>query len=91
MFPKVVVKDLAQFPIPRDRTQQEGMILLVQSMSALHKELAVSKNAQPVIIQRQIESTNPEINQLVYRLYNLEDHEIEPVENSGPALSATVA
>ena len=57
------------------------MIKLVDSMLTLHKQLAEAKSvAQKEIIQRQIDSTDKEIDQIVYELYGLTKEEIKIVE-----------
>ena len=57
------------------------MVSLVESMLALHKQLAGAKSEQEkTVIQRQIESTDAEIDKLVYDLYGLTAEEIAIVE-----------
>jgi hypothetical protein len=57
------------------------MVSLVDSMLALYKQLAEAKSAaQKEIIQRQINTTDAEIDRLVYELYGLTDAEIKIVE-----------
>jgi len=58
------------------------MVSLVDQMLALNKKLAESKIPQAKdILQRQIESTDKQIDQLVYKLYDLTDEEIKIVES----------
>jgi len=90
IFPQFKVKELATFPIcpmnfsqPSEKTQHDRMEKLVDSMLALHKQLAAAKSgAQKAILQRQIEATDRQIDQLVYQLYGLTDQEIALIENS---------
>ena len=57
------------------------MVELVERMLALHKDLAAAGTpAQRTVIQRQIEVTDRQIDQLVYELYGLTDEEIKIVE-----------
>ena len=50
-------------------------------MLPLHTDLDAAKApAQRTVIQRQIESTDRQIDQLVYELYGLTDEEIKIVE-----------
>jgi len=57
------------------------MVSLVDSMLALHKQLTTAKSAaQKVIMQRQIDATDAEIDRLVYDLYGLTAEEIAIVE-----------
>jgi hypothetical protein len=54
---------------------------LVDSMLAMHKQLASAKGeAQRGAIQRQIDATDAEIDRLVYDLYGLTEEEIAIVE-----------
>jgi hypothetical protein len=50
-------------------------------MLALHKQVAKAKSEQErTVVQRQIDSTDAEIDKLVYELYGLTDKEIAIVE-----------
>jgi hypothetical protein len=81
---------LAQLPIReldlaclKDKKPYGRMVKLVDSMLALHKQLASAKSeAQRGAIQRQIEATDAEIDRLVYDLYGLTKEEIAIVEES---------
>ena len=58
-------------------------VVLVDSMLAMHKQLASAKSeAQRGAIQRQIEATDAEIDRLVYELYGLTKEEIAIVEGA---------
>ncbi len=79
---------IEQLPIRRinftdsaDKARHDKMVQLVDSMLTLHKQLAAAKSdAQKEIIQRQIHSTDAEIDRLVYELYSLTEEEIKIVE-----------
>ena len=59
------------------------MVSLVDSMLALHRQLASAKSeAQRGAIGRQIEATDAEIDRLVYDLYGLTKEEIAIVEGA---------
>jgi hypothetical protein len=59
----------------------DRMVQLVDSMLALHKQLAaVTSEMQKDVIQRQIDATDAEIDRLVYELYGLTAEEIAIVE-----------
>ena len=59
------------------------MVGLVEGMLGLHKKLAGAKTAhEKTIIQRQIDATDRQIDNLVYELYDLTDDEIAIVEES---------
>jgi hypothetical protein len=69
------------FSNPPDKAAHDRMVKLVDSMLALHKQLASAKSeAQRGAIQRQLEATDAEIDRLVYDLYGLTKDEIAIVE-----------
>lgn len=81
IFPKVVVKDLGQFPIPKAFVKHNRIIALVESIEGLHKQLVASESARNTgVVERQISATNREIDQIVYQLYELTAQEIEVIE-----------
>jgi hypothetical protein len=81
IFPKVVVKDLGQFPIPKAFVKHNRVIALVESIEGLYMQLIDSKSAaNRGIVERQINATNCEIDQIVYQLYGLKSQEIELIE-----------
>ena len=64
-----------------EKAAHDRIVKLVDSMLALHKQLAAAKSAaQKAILQRQIEATDAEIDRLVYDLYGLTAKEIAVVE-----------
>ena len=68
---------------PTDKARHDQMINLVEQMLTLHKKLAQAKVPQTnTVLQRQIETTDRQIDQLVYELYGLTDEEIKIVEES---------
>jgi hypothetical protein len=81
---------LVQLPIrapnfdhPPDKTAHERMIRLVDNMQSLHDRLASAKSgAHRRVVQRQIESTDREIDRMVYDLYGLTEEEIAIVEGN---------
>jgi DNA-binding protein H-NS len=81
---------LEEFPIhvidhsnPTDKARHDRMVELVETMLKLQKQLAVAKtNHEKTAIQRQINSTDQQIDQLVYELYGLTDDEIRIVEEA---------
>lgn len=57
------------------------MVNLVNVMLDLHKHIKdIHSDTQKSILQRQIEATDREIDQLVYELYGLTDEDIKIVE-----------
>jgi hypothetical protein len=57
------------------------MVLLVERMLALHKQLPeAAKPHEKTTLQRRIEATDGQIDALVYKLYGLTEEEIRIVE-----------
>lgn len=89
-FPKIKGTYLERLPIPKldfsnaaDKSRHDRLVTLVDRMLALHAQLAKTK-APPVRagLQGQIESTDREIDKLVYDLYALTEDEIRIVEDA---------
>ena len=69
------------FSNPADKVRHDCMVEFVESMLKLHKDLQAAKtDHDKKLIQRQIDATDKQINQLVYELYSLTDKEIRIVE-----------
>jgi predicted type IV restriction endonuclease len=81
---------LKPFPIrainldnPSDATRQGRMVELVERMLDLNKQLAGAKIPHAkTVLERQIETTDRQIDELVYELYGLTDEEIKIIEKS---------
>jgi hypothetical protein len=70
------------FENPRDKSRYDRMISLVESMLQLHKDVLKTKTDQArIVIQRQIDATDKQIDALVYELYGLTEEEIRIVES----------
>ena len=70
------------FPDSTDKVRHDRMVELVEQMLDLNKQLAGAKAPQTkTVLQRQIETTDRQIDQLVYELYDLTDEEIKIVES----------
>jgi len=70
-------------PIEKDR--HDKIVLLVDKMLSLNKRLPELKtDHEKTAIQRQIDATDQQIDQLVYELYGLTDEEIRIVEEARP-------
>jgi len=83
IFPKVVIKNLREFPYPRSvsKINQEKMVTLVGKILDCNLKLTKVKFPQEKdILQRQIRSIDSQIDQLVYKLYSFSDEEIKIVE-----------
>jgi len=65
-----------------DKARHDRMVEMVEQMLALNKQLAITNTAhEKTALQRQIDATDHQIDQLVYELYGLTDEEIKIVEN----------
>ncbi|GJQ23289.1 restriction endonuclease subunit R [Candidatus Brocadia sapporoensis] len=68
---------------PSDKSYHDSTVALVRQMLELHKQLASAKtDHDKTVIQRQIDATDRQIDQLVYELYGLTEDEIKIVEES---------
>jgi hypothetical protein len=71
------------FDNPYDKTRHDRMVTLVSEMLELHKHMSHAKTDQEKrIITQEIESTDRQIDSLVYGLYGLNADEIAVVEES---------
>ncbi len=67
----------------KDKARHDRMVELVDTMLKLHKDHQAAKTAhEKSLIQRQIDTTDKQIDQLVYELYGLTDEEIRIVEEA---------
>jgi len=70
------------FENSEEKSQYDQMVSLVTQMLAINKKLAEAKTPQAKnVLQRQIEATDKQIDQLVYNLYDLTNEEIKIVES----------
>ena len=66
-----------------DKARHDRMVGLVEQMLKLHKDLAAAKMAHgKTLLQRQIDTTDKQIDQLVYELYGLTEEEIRIIEEA---------
>ena len=90
VFSEIQARQVEQLPFPSidfshnaDKAALDRIVTLVDSMIALHKQLAAAKSvAQGAILQRQIVAADAEIDRLVYDLYGLTAEEIALVEGA---------
>ena len=67
----------------QDENRHAHMVALVEGMLALHKQAAAARLPQEKeMIQRQIQTTDRQIDRLVYELYGLTEEEIKIVEEA---------
>ena len=70
------------FSVKQDNAGHDLMVNLVNQMLVMNKKLAEAKTPQANnMLQRQIKVTDKQIDQLVYKLYDLTDEEIKIVES----------
>ena len=70
------------FDDPEDVAKHDKMVQLVDKMLELNKRLAGTKTPnEKQMLQRQIDATDKQIDNLVYELYGLTDDEIKIIEN----------
>ncbi len=79
---EVKKKHVEQLLIPQtSEDQQKPLTLLVEQMLELNQKLVrANTDQEKAVLQRQIETTDHRIDQLVYKLYDLTDDEIQSVE-----------
>jgi hypothetical protein len=76
-------KYLRPIPLPDQSPNDKRLNSLVDTMLSLHKKLAAEKLPQRrEQIQREIDATDRQIDQLVYQLYGLTGEEIAIVEKA---------
>jgi type I restriction-modification system DNA methylase subunit/predicted type IV restriction endonuclease len=64
-----------------DKASHDRLVTMVENMLALHKQSAAAKTPQEkTVLERQIDTTDRRIDQLVYELYELTKEEIKLVE-----------
>ncbi len=69
------------FSNSKDKSHHDKMVKLVDGMLELNKQLAKKKSSHnKTVLQRQIEATDWQIDELVYELYGLTEKEIKIVE-----------
>ncbi len=84
------VVDIAKVPVRAigfsdrsDRARHDRMVELVEGMLALHKRLGDAKTEHAkTLLERQIETTDRQIDQVVYELYGLTDDEVRLIEEA---------
>ena len=87
IFPQFKIKELAIFPIrnidftnPAEKKCHNDLVALVDVMLDLNKKLQIAKGSRKVQIQRQVEKTDREIDELVYKLYGITEKERKVIE-----------
>ncbi len=89
-FPQIRLHWLKKIPIPvinsrvkSNKLLHDNIVNLIDRMFDHYKHFVEARtNSEKIIIQRQIDVTEQQINQLVYELYGLNKKEIGIVEES---------
>lgn len=92
-FQKVLIKDCRRLPIhvvnvsdPRGKQRHDRLVGSVKEILTLNDRLALAKtDHDKTVLQRQIETTDRQIDRLVYELYGLTEAEIAIVEGTARA------
>lgn len=90
VFPKLNPQDIKELPIrtinfsdPADKSRHDRMVALVEQMLELQKQLATAKtDHEKTALQRQIDATDKQIDQLVYELYGITEEEQKIIEGN---------
>jgi hypothetical protein len=85
IFPKVVIKNLREFPFPQsiDEKTLKRLVALADTARTLHCQAAAARTPQEeTALERQIAATDSQIDRLVYDLYGLTEDEIRIVEGA---------
>lgn len=81
-FEKIPIKKI-DFNEPTDVILYDRMVSLVEQMLQMHKTIENAKTPnEKEMIQRQIDTTDNKIDNLVYELYGLTPEEIQIIEES---------
>ena len=74
---------LIDFSNKSEKAMHDKLVSLVESILLFNKKLSnANSDQEKTVLQRQINAVDNEINQIVYKLYNLDKNEIEIIENS---------
>jgi uncharacterized protein with gpF-like domain len=80
---KIGKKEIIALGNTAEKDRHDQMVVLVEQMLSLHKQLADAKTDQETtVLQRQIDTTDREIDQLVYELYELTEEEVKIIEKT---------
>jgi hypothetical protein len=73
----------ADFHDPKEKAQHDKIVFLVERMLKMHKDQMDANTPQELtVIQREIDAIDKQIDDLVYKLYNLTDEEINTIETA---------
>ncbi len=89
VFSEIQARQVAQLPIctinfsnPAEKELHDDLVALVDVMLDLNKKIQTAKGSEKDQLQRQIEKTDREIDNLVYKLYGITEEEREIIEGT---------
>jgi type I restriction-modification system DNA methylase subunit len=89
LFQKILIQNAKQFPIRKidfsnsdEKKLHDDLVALVDVIIDLNKKLHTAKGDEKDQIQRQIEKTDKEIDELVYKLYGITEEERRIIEGT---------
>jgi hypothetical protein len=71
---------IIDFSNPTEKKLHDDLVILVNAMLDLNKKMQTAKGSDKDQIQRQIEKTDKEIDDLIYKLYDINDEERKIIE-----------
>ncbi len=87
LFQKILIQNAKQFPIHKidfsnstETKLHDDLVALVDVMLELNKKLHTAKGSEKEQIQKQIEKTDKEIDEIVYKLYGITEEENKIIE-----------
>jgi metal-sulfur cluster biosynthetic enzyme len=89
-FPSLSLRDARNIPIRKidfsiayEKQTYDKIIFLIEVMLNLKEKICISKGSEKDQIQRKIEKTDKEIDDLVYKLYGITAKEKKIIEGEG--------
>ncbi len=77
-FPKILINDIKNFPLPTIFTEGNNLSANAQQLKQLAEAVLAAKQAN---LQVDTSAEEKQIDEIVYKLYNLEDNEIQLIED----------
>jgi len=87
IFQKILIQNAKQFPIHKinfnnvsEKKLHDNLVALVDIMLDINKKIHSAKGSEKEQIQRQIDKTDKEIDEIVYKLYGITEEERKIIE-----------